>query len=274
VRESTVLKRDRKSMNHDEAVWNIMGQTFCSFKVKTHDDKVRFCRNPYNVTGLCQRGVCPLANGQYATIIEHEDELFLYIKTAERAHLPRRQWEKIKLDVAFPKALEQIDDNLQWWDRRFVNKIKARLLRLKQYLMRRKQALTEPDVEYDSVNKRQEHKLLRREAKAEAAARIELEIEKELLERLKKGTYDSVVNYNKEAFEKLLDEEEDGEDMEKQAHLEDEEDELADFYMNSDEDEDEDEETEEPVRKKSRLVIEREYEPASKNSSKAADLDW
>jgi protein MAK16 len=263
-------------MNHDEAVWNIMGQTFCSFKVKTHDDKVRFCRNPYNVTGLCQRGVCPLANGQYATVIEHEDELYLYIKTAERAHLPRRQWEKIKLDVAFPKALEQIDDNLQWWDRRFVNKVKARLLRLKQYLMRRKQALTEPDVEYVSVNKRQEHKLLRREAKAEQAARIELEIEKELLERLKKGTYDSVINYNKEAFEKLLDQEENAEDMERQEELDEEDGDLADFYMSSDDEADADEDEDQPVRKKSRLVIEREYEPAtsSKKSSKNADLEW
>ncbi|EPY35429.1 protein MAK16 [Angomonas deanei] len=165
-------------MNHDDAVWNIMGQTFCSFKVKTHDDKVRFCRNPYNVTGLCQRGVCPLANGQYATIIEHEDELYLYIKTAERAHLPRRQWEKVKLDSSFPKALEQIDEQLQWWDQKMVIKIKARLLRLKQYLMRKRKMMMEPEVKYVSVNKRQEDKLLRREAKAEQAARIELELKR------------------------------------------------------------------------------------------------
>ena len=139
--------------------------------------------------------------------------------------------------------------------------------------MRRKQALTEPQAEYVSVNKRQEHKLLRREAKAEAAARIELEIEKELLERLKKGTYDSVINYNKEAFEQLLDQEEDVEDIERQEQLEDEEDDLADFYMSTDEDEEEDED-EEPVRKKSRLVIEREYEPTSKKSTKQAELEW
>lgn len=194
-------------MNHDEVMWNVMGQGFCSFKVKTKDDKVRFCRSPYNVTGLCSKATCPLSNAQYATITEHEDELYLYVKTAERAHLPRRQWEKVKLDSSFPKALEQIDEELQWWDRRHVNKVKARLLRLKQYLMRKRKMLLEPQAEMVSNNKRQEHKLIRREAKAEKAARIELEIEKELLDRLKKGAYDSVVNYNAEVFDKMLDDE-------------------------------------------------------------------
>lgn len=249
-------------MNHDEAVWNIMGQTFCSFKVKTKDNKVRFCRNPYNVTGLCQRGVCPLANSQYATVVEHEDELYLYIKTAERAHLPRRQWEKVKLESSFPKALEQIDENLQWWDKKLVNKVKARLLRLKQYLMRKRKMLLEPGKEYVSNNKRMEDKLIRREAKAEKAARIELEIEKELLDRLKSGTYDSVINYNKQAFEKLLDEEE-FEDEEQELLSEDlTDDDMDDYIMDDDEVSDDD--IEDVVasigKKKPRLVVEREVE--------------
>jgi len=267
-------------MNHDEAVWNIMGQNFCSFKVKTRDDKVRFCRNPYNVTGLCQRGVCPLANSQYATIVEHEDELYLYVKTAERAHLPRRQWEKVKLHTQFPKALEQIDEQLQWWDRRFVVKVKARLLRLKQYLMRRRQMMLEPQAEYVSVNKRQEDKLLRREVKAEAAARIEMEIEKELLDRLKQGTYDSVINYDKEAFEKLLDEEEDRASLDALEGAEDEEDDaLQEYEMDEDSDdvqEDEEEEvTKRPPRRKQRterLIIERETEDDVKRQ--AFHEDW
>ncbi|KAK7198740.1 mak-16-like RNA binding protein [Novymonas esmeraldas] len=266
-------------MNHDDAMWNIMGQTFCSFKVKTNDDKVRFCRNPYNVTGLCQRGVCPLSNAQYATVIEHEDELYLYVKTAERAHLPRRQWEKVKLDVSFPKALAQIDEELQWWDQKLVIKVKARLLRLKQYLMRKRKMLMEPQDEYVSVNKRQEDKLLRREEKAEAAARIEVEIEKELLDRLRKGTYDSVINYNKEAFEKLLDEEENRADYEA---LEDEEDEeFPDFVM--DEEDEEEAEASQTVRggrgkgrKRDKLVIEEEVErePAPRQRARLEDLEW
>ena len=225
-------------MNHDEVMWNVMGQGFCSFKVKTKDDKVRFCKNPYNVTGLCSRGTCPLSNAQYATVIEHEDELYLYVKTAERAHLPRRQWEKVKLDTSFPKALEQIDDELQWWDRRMVNKVKARLLRLKQYLMRKRKMMLEPQVEMVSVNKRQEHKLLAREAKAEKAARIELEIERELLDRLKKGAYDSVVNYNAEVFDKMLDDEAVEEDEEEQEFDDDED--LAEYDMDEEDWDEED----------------------------------
>jgi len=226
-------------MNHDDTIWSTIGHGFCSFKVKTHEDRDLFCRNPYNLTGLCSRHTCPLANQTYATVIEHEDELYLYIKTAERAHLPRRQWEKVKLNVSFPVALQQIDEELQWWDRRVVNRVKARTLRLKQYLLRKKKMLLEPQQEVVGVERRKEIKLYKREEKAEAAARIELEIEKELLDRLRRGTYDSVLNLNQEAFDKLLDEEEDKAERERQEEMEDEEAEAVDEYVEDDEDDEE-----------------------------------
>ena len=241
-------------MNHDDVQWNVMGQGFCSYKVHTKDDKLRFCRSPYNLTGRCSRVTCPLANSQYATVVEHEDELYLYIKTAERAHLPRRMWEKVKLDVSFPKALAQIDENLQWWDRRMVHKIKARMLRLKQYLMRKRQLIEEPQVDYVSVNKREEFKLIRREAKAEAAARIELEVERELLDRLARGTYDSVMNADPFVFDKVLmkqgiEEEEEVEDDEEDAEVDfyDSDTENNLFEMESGDDEEEEEQKQQDI---------------------------
>ncbi|CAM1508067.1 Fc.00g049150.m01.CDS01 [Cosmosporella sp. VM-42] len=197
-------------MASDEIVWQIINQQFCSFKLKT-EKKQNFCRNEYNVTGLCNRQSCPLANSRYATVRQHptKQTLYLYIKTIERAHLPSKMWEKIKLSNNYTKALEQVDSRLIYWPKFLIHKCKQRLTRLTQVQIRMRRIAAEEERLGEKLVPKMapkiKHREEARERKAEAAAKLERTIERELVERLRQGAYgDQPLNVSEDIWKKVL----------------------------------------------------------------------
>jgi protein MAK16 len=214
--------------------------------IRTTKEK-NFCRNEYNVTGLCNRQSCPLANSRYATVRSHPTKatLYLYIKTIERAHTPAKLWERIKLSNNYQKALAQIDERLIYWPKFLIHKCKQRLTRLTQVAIRmRRIAAEEARLGEKLVPKlapKIRHRERAREHKAEAAAKLERTIERELIERLRQGAYgDQPLNVSEAIWKKVLNTlEREGEgvrdkDMDKGIEEEDEE-ELEEEYEDEDE---------------------------------------
>ncbi|CAD8172438.1 unnamed protein product [Paramecium pentaurelia] len=236
-------------MQIDEVVWQVINRGHCSFKIKTISQN--FCRNEYNVTGLCSKQSCPLANSQYATIKEEKGLCYLYVKTAERAQKPKELWEKILLSKNYEQALTQIDEQLKYWSNFMIHKNKQRLTKLRQMLIRIRKMRLKGFKELIPIKKKAERRDKIREQKALVAANLENAIEQELIDRLKNGVYNEIMNYNTKAFEKVVGQNqmEDEEEREQQ-ELEEEEEDYSDEELIFDpndleEDDEEDQDDEE-----------------------------
>lgn len=212
----------------DDIIWTLINNGFCSFKSKTITQN--FCRNEYNVTGLCNRHSCPLGNSRYATILEKEGKLVLHIKTAERQHLPSQLWETKELSSNVEQALVEIDYELKYWSSWLRDRVKQRFLKMTESLTRMRRLKKRTHVKLHRVDKKRERQERTREEKAENIANIEKKITQELLDRLKQGTYDDIYNFKKETWDEVLDEQELSEEEE-----DEEEDEFyADDYEEND----------------------------------------
>lgn len=210
----TKTKRQRNMAcgTSDALVWEVLQYENCCFRVKT--STLTFCRSDENVTGICDRKSCSLANSQYSTVNLVKGKIILRTKTAERAHMPSKLWDKIELPEDVEAANKIIDDELQYWDQWLIDKVKFRYTRLRETLIRQRELKQkEGEVKIMPIKQKIERRNLSREKRALKVAYVEDTVKLALKKQLADGVYDGVVNFDDEQFQKDLDEVEEPEEF-------------------------------------------------------------
>ncbi|XP_074301246.1 protein mak16-like [Silene latifolia] len=273
-------------MQHDEVIWQVIRHNHCSFMSKIETGK--FCRNPYNVTGICNRSSCPLANSRYATIRDHDGVFYLYMKTIERAHMPNKLWERVKLPKSYLHAMNIIDKHMMYWPKLLVHKMKQRLTKMTQMWIRMRKLALKTREKLRTRPHMIEKRDARRLEKAEKAALIDKRIEEELIQRLRLGipSSDGIFNYHQKVWNEILKEndiekevEEAAEEEEEVEYVEgyeelEEEDDIEDFgnlgMTGIDDDQDELEDDDEDIEEADGKASKSSFNSASKSKKKSS----
>lgn len=174
----------------DDLIWKtIGGERFCSFKFSTQ--KQFFCKNELNLTGFCSKQSCPLSNSRYATVVEKNGIIFLYQKDNKNSNFPDKIWKKTILSRNYLKAIQQLDSKLAFWPKFLVHRVKQRLTKLTQVLIRnringiQKQIVPEEKIPSILFKRNDEYKKLKK-------IKIQKIIEHELINRLNLGVYGNI----------------------------------------------------------------------------------
>ena len=94
------------------------------------------------------------------------------VKTIERAHLPSRLWQKIRLPRNYAAALSKVTEELEHFPKYLQHRNKQRLTRIHQYLMRMRKLALRSRPTLTTIKKKVERREDRKEVKALAAAKL------------------------------------------------------------------------------------------------------